>query len=81
MFMSDFSNKQFGERLREVRMNRDITQQNMADELCIELRSYQNYEAGDRSRLPRPCVPIAMKLDVSMDYLFWLSDEDPAGEC
>ena len=81
MFMSDFSNKQFGERLREVRMNRDITQQNMADVLCIELRSYQNYEAGDRFPSAASLRAIAMKLDVSMDYLFWLSDEDPAGEC
>lgn len=81
MCMDGFSNKQFGERLREVRMRRGLTQKNMADALYIGLRSYQNYEAGDRFPSSAALRAISQKLDVSIDYLLWLTDEAPVDEC
>lgn len=36
----------FDKNLREVRLSKGITQQQLADELGIDLRSYQKWEYG-----------------------------------
>ena len=72
--MDEFLNSMFGRRLREVRLARGVTQQNMADALHIGLRSYQNYESGDRFPSSTSLRFISHKLNVSIDYLLWLSD-------
>ena len=59
----------FNKRLREIRMKRGCTQQNMADFLAIALRSYQCYETGSRSPSFAILVQIADMLNVSTDYL------------
>lgn len=59
----------FGKRLREMRMLRKFTQQNMADLLNVALRSYQKYEQGERSPSYDLLIQIADILDVSIDYL------------
>ena len=43
----------FHKRLNETRKNAGITAQQMADWLGIELRSYRNYESGDREQIGR----------------------------
>lgn len=59
----------FNKRLREIRMNRNLTQQNVADAAGIALRSYQCYETGTRTPSYEILVRIADTLDVSIDYL------------
>lgn len=59
----------FGKRLREMRILRNLTQQNMADLLNIVLRSYQKYEQGERCPSFDTLVQMADILDVSTDYL------------
>lgn len=59
----------FNKRLREMRMKRNFTQQRLADELGIALRSYQCYETGTRTPNYSLLVLIADTLDVSLDYL------------
>lgn len=59
----------FGKRLREMRMKRNFTQQNMADMLDIALRSYQCYETGTRNPSFDLLVKIADILNISTDYL------------
>lgn len=59
----------FGKRLRKVRMDKNITQQAMADFLDIGLRSYQKYEECSREPSFALLVQIADILDVSTDYL------------
>lgn len=59
-------------------MLRGYTQPQMAAALSIELRSYQNYEAGDRFPSAASLRIIATKLRVSLDYLLCLNDEAPA---
>lgn len=60
----------FNKRLRELRMKRNFTQQQLADNLNIALRSYQCYEGGTRHPSFDLLVQIADILDVSLDYLF-----------
>ena len=64
----------FHKRLNETRKNAGITAQQMADWLGIELRSYRNYESGDREPSFAMLVKIANKLTVSTDYLLGRTD-------
>lgn len=59
----------FPERLNEVRHSRGLTAQQMAAQLQIGLRSYRNYESGDREPSLTMLVRIADILDVTTDYL------------
>lgn len=59
----------FNKRLREVRMQKGLTQQKMADYLNIGLRAYQKYEQGERSPSLECLVSIADVFDISLDYL------------
>lgn len=64
----------FNKRLREVRMNSGLTQQNMADKLGISLNAYQKYEQSERSPSLECLVSIADIFDVSLDYLLCRDD-------
>lgn len=64
----------FNKRLREMRMKRGFTQQNMADALDIALRSYQCYETGTRKPSFDLLIQIADTLNVSIDYLLCRDD-------
>ena len=54
-------------RLNQTRKSRKITAQQMADSLSM--RSYRNYESGDRSPSLDILVKIADILSVPTDYL------------
>ena len=60
---------QFGKRLRERRMQKNLTQQAMADKIKVELRTYQSYEQGSREPSFATLLAIADALEVSTDYL------------
>lgn len=64
----------FSERLVDLRKNKGLTQQQLANALEIHTRGLQNYESG---RVPEPSilVKIADFFDVSLDYLMGRSDD------
>ena len=64
----------FNKRLREMRMKRGFTQQNMADAINVALRSYQCYESGTRTPSFDLLIQIADKLNISTDYLLGRDD-------
>lgn len=64
----------FNKRLREMRMKRGFTQQNMADKINVALRSYQKYEEGSREPSFNLLVQFADILDISTDYLLCRDD-------
>jgi len=59
----------FNKRLNQTRKLRGLTAQKMADKLDIGLRSYQNYEGGQRAPSLDTLVRIADILEVPTDYL------------
>ena len=59
----------FGKRLNETRKSKGFTAQQMADSLCITLRTYRNYESERSYPDFEKLINIADKLDVSIDYL------------
>ena len=65
----------FAKRLNEARHARGITALQMAQHLQIGLRSYRNYESGDREPSLRTLVQIADFLNVTTDYLLCRNEE------
>ncbi len=59
----------YNERIRNLREDHDLTQQNIADLLHIGQRTYADYESG-KTRIPVDSLLIlARYYDVSMDYI------------
>ena len=61
-------------RIRDLREDNDLTQQNLADVLHINRRTYSAYENGVNSMTPETLIKIAKFYDVSVDYLLGLTD-------
>ena len=59
----------FAQRLNQIRKERGITAQTMANSLQTGLRNYRKYESGDAKPTLDGLVQIADILDVSTDYL------------
>jgi transcriptional regulator with XRE-family HTH domain len=64
----------YNERIREVREDNGLTQQNIADILHIGQRTYSDYESG-KTRIPIDNLLILAKhYNLSMDYMSGASD-------
>ena len=64
----------FSFRMKQLRKERKIKQQELADEFSIKLRTYQGYEYGESYPEVAKLLAIANFFDVSLDYLMGLSD-------
>ena len=64
----------FAERLRELRREKGVTQQTVADYLEVKHRSYQCYEGGDRRPDYERLILLADYFEVTTDYLLGRSD-------
>ena len=62
-------------RLQQLRNNRGITQEQIANELDIQVRTWKSYEYGDRNMPTKVLVNVAKYFNVTSDYLLCLSDE------
>ena len=62
-------------RIRNLREDRDLTQQQMADYLHCSQRIYSNYERGDVDIPTVVLIKLAAFHDTSVDYLLGLKDE------
>lgn len=62
-------------RLRDIREDRDITQQTLADYLHIRQNTYSQYESGHRQLPIDILIKLALYFDTSTDYILGLTDE------
>lgn len=67
-----------GDRLKNVRVSKKMTQKQMAKMFDITERAYQNYEIGKSSPNVALLLSIADYLDVSVDYLLGRTDDPNA---
>lgn len=67
----------FGERLKSLRINKNLTQKQMANEFHITERAYQRYEGDTSTPHYETLISLADYFNVSIDYLVGRSD-DPA---
>lgn len=61
-------------RLRDIRLQKNMTQKDMANLLNIGVRSYQKYELGEREPSYDKLNFIADYFGVSIDYIFQRTD-------
>ncbi len=62
------------ERIRNLREDKDLTQQQVADMLFVNRRTYAAYENGVNSMTPETLIKIAKLHNESVDYLLELTD-------
>jgi transcriptional regulator with XRE-family HTH domain len=65
----------FTERLKKARKRKGLKQREVAEYLQIGLRSYQNYEGGQRRPDYETLVALADYFAVTTDYLLGRTDE------
>ncbi len=65
----------FGERLKQLRAVRNLTQKQLAIETETSERGIQNYEMGIRKPAFDVLIALADYFDVSLDYLVGRSDD------
>ena len=61
-------------RLRDLREDRDLTQQQLAEQLHIRQNTYSQYENGRRQLPLDALIQLAQFYGVSTDYLLGLTD-------
>lgn len=66
-----------GNRLRQIRETRGITQEALAEKLGVRIQQIWRWESSKTDPAGHFIVKIAESLDISSDYLLGLSD-DPA---
>ena len=59
----------FYQRIRDIREDSDLSQQDIADILDITRQQYQLYESGKREMPMHLFIKLADHYDVSLDYL------------
>ena len=65
----------FGERLKQLRIDNQITQKQIADFLGMTVNGYQNYEYDKREMNIKTLTILADYFNVSIDYLVGRSDD------
>ena len=66
--------KKIGDRLRDLRAQSGMTQQKVADEIHIALRSYSDYERGENVPPTEYLIRLADLYGVSTDFILARSD-------
>jgi transcriptional regulator with XRE-family HTH domain len=64
-----YSTIETGKRIKQLRKDNKLTQEQMAERLCLSLEHYGKFEAGKRGCSIDVLVSIAIEFDVSLDYL------------
>lgn len=62
-------------RLRDLREDHDLTQQELAEYLHIRQNTYSQYETGQRQPPLDVLIQLAHYYSTSLDYLLSLTDE------
>lgn len=63
------------QRIRDIREDKDLTQQNIADYLNLYLNQYRRYESGETTIPVNVLKKISKLYKVSMDYLTEIEEE------
>ena len=64
----------FGERLKQLRLSKNLTQKHMSVEFQVTERAYQRYESNGSTPHHNTLLALADYFDVSLDYLVGRTD-------
>ena len=65
----------FGERIKELRQNAGLTQQQLADRIWVSKAAISNNELYERNPSPEILVKLAKVFHVSVDYLLGIEEK------
>ena len=63
------------ERIRFLRENKELTQEELGKAINVPQRTYAYYESGERMIPPHVLKALAVYHEVSVDYILELTDE------
>ncbi|KEO82423.1 helix-turn-helix domain-containing protein [Tumebacillus flagellatus] len=63
-----------GAKLKQLRESRKLKQHDMAKLLDVKREAYSHYETGRRKLPPQSILQLATVFDISIDYLFGLTE-------
>lgn len=66
---------EFSQRIKEIRLSKNLSQAAVARGANIDVRLYQYYEAGSSEPKISTAIKLADYFDVSLDYLCGRSEE------
>ena len=69
------------QRIEDLRIDHDLTQQDVADLLFCQREVYRRYEKGLREIPLSYAIILAQYYHVSLDYLVGLTDEKESKQC
>ncbi|MFC5467685.1 helix-turn-helix domain-containing protein [Cohnella suwonensis] len=69
-----------GERLRELRLRRKISQEEVAKHIGITRSAYSHYEINNRQPVYETLIKLAAFFDVSLDYIIGGANSKPKPE-
>ena len=64
----------FDERLKELRIDKQLSQKELADLLATGQSSISAWERGEREPLAHQLIDLAIVFECSVDYLLGISD-------
>ena len=64
----------FAQRMKQLRKEKNLKQQQLANQFSVKLRTYQGYEYGESYPEVAKLIAIADFFDVSLDYLVGRSE-------
>lgn len=67
---------QFGQRLKELRLQAGLTQKQLADRIWVSKAAIGNYELSDRKPSPEIIVKLAKVFHVSTDYMLGIDEKE-----
>lgn len=70
-----FDKNIFAQRFKSLRINKKLSQDNLADELSVTKTFVSDIERARRTTTLEKCCEIADYFDVSLDYLVGRSDD------
>lgn len=68
------NNNMFAKRLRELRIEKGLTQQKLADEFKVDRTTVMKWETGERETNFSMLITIARYFNTSVDYLIGNTD-------
>ncbi len=67
---------QFGQRLKELRLQAGLTQKQLADRIWVSKAAIGNYELSDRKPSPEIIIKLAKVFHVSTDYMLGVDEKE-----
>ena len=64
----------FAQRMKQLRKEKNLKQQQLSNQFSVKLRTYQGYEYGESYPEVAKLIAIADFFDVSLDYLVGRSE-------